>query len=128
MPAPATISSTRPAARSPISRSTAERPRHPVGPGLGNTFDITGFNSGTLNTDLSFSFVENLRGNTAADAFKFGASGVISGTVNGQGGTDTLDYSARTAAVSVNLLNGTATSTGGVSNIEDVAGGSGMTP
>ena len=90
-----------------------------------STFDITGLNAGTLNTDLSFSFVENLRGNIEADAFEFGASGVISGTVNGQGGTDTLDYSARTAAVSVNLLNGTATFTGGVSNIEDVAGGSG---
>ena len=56
-----------------------------VAPNFSSTFDITGVNSGTLDTNLSFSFVENLRGNTGDDEFKFGALGFISGTVDGQG-------------------------------------------
>jgi Ca2+-binding RTX toxin-like protein len=40
-------------------------------------------------------------------------------------GSDTLDYSLYTAAVTVNLTTGTATSTAGITNIENVTGGAG---
>lgn len=43
----------------------------------------------------------------------------------GGGGRDTLDYSQRSTSVFVHLGAGAATSTGGVSNIENVKGGSG---
>src|SRR5262249_14423467 len=47
-------------------------------------------------------------------------------TFDGQDGADTLDYSAYTAGVRVNLALGTATGVlGGVSNVENVTGGQG---
>jgi Ca2+-binding RTX toxin-like protein len=47
-------------------------------------------------------------------------------TVDGQGGTNTLSYAAYTTDVTVNLPLGTATDiAGGVSNIQNVVGGSG---
>jgi Ca2+-binding RTX toxin-like protein len=80
--------------------------------------------------------VESTRAETAVvvrsgpgdDTFKVSSSAVQAGVVtfDGQGGTDTLDYSADTAGVRVNLALGTATGiAGGVSNIENVTGGQG---
>jgi hypothetical protein len=46
------------------------------------------------------------------------------GTFDGGTGTDTLDYSAYTTAVSVDLGQGIATGTAGISNVEKVFGGS----
>jgi Ca2+-binding RTX toxin-like protein len=76
-----------------------------------------------------------IRGGDGSDVFRFGnaSSGVVNPsdiqgpvTLDGQGSTDTLDYSAYNVGVRVNLLNGTATGAlGGVSNIEAVQGGSG---
>jgi len=40
-------------------------------------------------------------------------------------GPNALDYSAYATTVAVNLLNGTATGTGGVANIQKVTGGTG---
>src|SRR5262249_28974597 len=40
-------------------------------------------------------------------------------------GTNTLDYSAYTTGVTVNLLGGTATGTGGISHIQNATGGAG---
>src|SRR5262249_20654979 len=80
-----------------------------AGPNTANTFDITGANLGRLGL-LSFSSVENLRGNLQADTFRFGTAGSLSGTVDGSRGADTLDFTVRVSPVSVNLLTGTATS------------------
>ena len=101
-----------------------------IGPNLTNTFDITGDNSGRLSlpglSPLSFSFVESVGGNNQADrVLRFGASGSLTGTIDGgMLGVDTLDYSAKNVPISVNLLAGTATSTRGVSRIENVTGAS----
>ena len=70
----------------------------------------------------------NLKGGYGANDFVFGATGVtLNGTIDGQTGTNTIDYSADGSAVTVNL--GTAMSTGtlGISNIESLVGGTNTT-
>jgi hypothetical protein len=93
-------------------------------PNLTNTFNVTGANRGRLGV-LNFSSTENLRGHSQSDTFVFGASGSLSGIVDGRGGVDAIDYSARSGAVRVNLLARTATSTGGISGVENATGGGG---
>ena len=69
-----------------------------------------------------------VRGGLGDDIFRVDGRYVQAGAVtfDGQGGTDTLDYSTYTAGVRVNLALGTATRVaGGVSNIENVIGGQG---
>src|SRR5262249_52368197 len=96
-----------------------------VGQASSNAFTITGFNAGYLNTtDLSFIAVENLRGQVTDDTFQCQNGTQVTGTVDGQGGNDTLDDSLSAVGISVNLATGVATGTGGVSNIENVLGGS----
>jgi hypothetical protein len=48
-------------------------------------WNITGANSGKVGP-ISFLHIQNLVGGSAADVFKFGASGSLSGTINGGGG------------------------------------------
>jgi Ca2+-binding RTX toxin-like protein len=97
-----------------------------VGPNTANTWMINGANSGTLNGTLTFTSFENLSGGTGSDLFSFASGAAVAGFVNGQGGTDTLDYSVYVTGVYVNLLTGTATGVGGiVSGIENVIGGAG---
>ena len=72
---------------------------------------------------FSFSGVESLQGGSAADTFAFVGSAALGGSLNGGAGTDTLDYSAATVAVSVSLSSGTATGVpGGIASIENVLG------
>src|SRR5262249_51890245 len=49
----------------------------------------------------------------------------VSGIIDGKAGTNTLDYSADTTRVYVNLLTGIATGTGGIANFHHVTGGQG---
>ncbi|MGQ0657523.1 MAG: beta strand repeat-containing protein [Chromatiales bacterium] len=87
-----------------------------------STFNITGTNAGTVD-GVTFTNIENLTGQGAADIFAFTATGNVSGTLDGGAGTDTLDYSAYTTfLVTVDLLAGTATATGGIANFENVTG------
>ena len=53
------------------------------------------------------------------------ADGSVSGSISGGAGTDTLDYSGRLTGITVDLTSGTATGTGGISDIESVIGGAG---
>lgn len=92
-----------------------------VGPNAASTWSINGANSGTVGT-FSYSAVEGLTGGSANDVFKFGALGSQSGMVNGGAGVNTLDYSTAGAAATVNLATNTATRTGGIANIQAVAG------
>jgi acrosin len=90
-----------------------------------NVFEITGANKGEVNYalgDLFFEDVESLTGDAQADTFRY-LGGSISGVFSGGAGTDVLDYSSAIFSVTVNLLDGTASQTGGVSGIEDVIGG-----
>jgi hypothetical protein len=89
------------------------------------TWQITDNNSGKAGT-YAFSSFENLVGGSGADVFKFSNGKGVSGSVDGGGGGDTLNYSAYTTAITVNLATGAATGVaGGVSEIQVVIGGSG---
>ena len=75
-----------------------------VGPNTANVWNITGANAGNTTGFLSsFLGVENLTGGSSTDSFVFVTGGSVSGAINGGGGTDTLDYSAITSQVAVNL-------------------------
>ena len=56
---------------------------------------------------MPFSGFANLTGGSGADDFQFAAGAKVTGVVNGEGGSNTLDYSAYTSAVTVNLGNAT---------------------
>src|SRR5581483_7595640 len=93
-----------------------------------NTWTINGTNGGNLNGTFTITAVGNLVGGTAADTFKVQTGGSLAGTVDGKGGTDTLDYSGDgTAAVAVSLLDSSATAifggaANGFSSIEALTG------
>jgi len=92
------------------------------GPASNNTWQITGANSGSVNAD-TFSSFENLVGGPANDDFVFQPGGSVSGNIDGSGGVNTLDYSALTGPITVNLGTGTATGIGGTfANIENFIG------
>jgi hypothetical protein len=72
--------------------------------------------------DLAFSSVENLTGGSGTDRFALHDGGSLSGTLAGGAGTDTLNYSARTDAVAVNLATASATGLNAFSGIESFVG------
>ena len=78
-----------------------------------------------LNADVDTTGTCTVNGGAWNDRFVFGDGVSVDGTIDGAAGLDTLDYSAYTSAVNVNLVNGTATGTSGIQNIENVIGGSG---
>jgi Ca2+-binding RTX toxin-like protein len=96
-----------------------------VGPSGANTWSLTGGNAGTLNGTVHFTATENLSGGSSADTFVLSVGQGVTGTINGQGGTDVLSYAAFIAAVTVNLATGSAPGAGNVSNVENVTGGAG---
>ncbi|WP_185230898.1 filamentous hemagglutinin N-terminal domain-containing protein [Teredinibacter franksiae] len=55
-----------------------------------NAWAITDSNMGTLNSNVSFTNIENLTGGDNVDNFVLSATGSISGTIQGGEGTDTL--------------------------------------
>jgi Ca2+-binding RTX toxin-like protein len=102
-----------------------------IGPDVVTTWTVTALNAGTLAGagTVAFSHVANLTGGAQNDTFVFADGQGVSGTIDGGGGTNTLDYSAYSAAhpVTVNLAAGTATNTGGLKllSIQNVTGGAG---
>lgn len=74
-----------------------------IGANQANTWNITGANSGNVTGVNSFSNVENLTGNAAADDFVFANGAAIGGIVDGGGGADTVDYSSVVGPVSASL-------------------------
>ncbi|HTQ39830.1 MAG TPA: calcium-binding protein [Pirellulales bacterium] len=96
--------------------------------GAQNTWTITGNNAGNINGTFTFSGIENLTGGPMDDTFVIPNGKKFSGHIDGGDTTNfnTLDYSAYTTAINVNLTTGTATNiAGGVSNMTDILGGSG---
>src|SRR5262249_18770468 len=79
-----------------------------AGPNTNNTWRMGG-SGGTLDGPVSFLRMANLVGGAADDRFIFSNGAGVSGSIDGGAGTDTLDYSAYTSAVAVNLSAGTAT-------------------
>jgi len=109
---------------------TADRDKL-TGPTGNATWRINEADGGTIATDsvtLTYYGFEDLVGGAGADRFILTEEGSVSRALAGGGGTDTLDYSERTSAVTVNLGASTPTATGvaiGVSGITNVLGGSG---
>jgi hypothetical protein len=102
-----------------------------VGSDAANTWTITGRNTGTLAGavilgPVAFSMVQNLTGGADADTFGFADGQGVDGIINGGGGSNTIDDSAYTSNVVVNLQLNTATGVGGgIANIQNVTGGGG---
>ena len=94
-----------------------------LGQNTANTWNITANNAGNVNGFVQFSSVENLTGGTNNDAFVFTDGVSVNGTLNGLGGTDTINYAAYNTAVIVDLSSNSATGSGGVLNVENVVGG-----
>src|SRR5262249_15956128 len=87
-----------------------------IGPDTPNTWRlVAGADYSYLGTDVGFRAdqIQNLVGGAAADTFLFGDGFQIAGTIDGGGGTNTLNYAAYTTNVLVNLQTGTATGVGG---------------
>jgi hypothetical protein len=100
-----------------------------VGPNTASTWNFASVGGGLVG-NVAFSVIQNVRGGTALNTFKFGPAGALGGTLAGGGAGDWLDYSALTTPVSVNLTTGAASKVGGgaagkVSQIQNVIGGSG---
>ena len=94
-----------------------------VGPDGGATWQINGPDTGQLGAALTFSGMENLTGGSGDDQFEFSASGSISGSIDGNGGNNTLDFSQLAGPITVNLQTGAVTNVvGSFSNISNVAG------
>ncbi len=73
-----------------------------------------------------FASAENLVGTAQADTFRFTPGRALTGSLDGAGGSDWLDYSAYAAGVRVNLATHSAWAVNGsVMNVENVAGGRG---
>jgi hypothetical protein len=102
-----------------------------VGSDVANTWTITGRNTGTLAGTVllgpvTFFSVQNLMGGADTDTFSFADGQGVDGIIDGGGGTNTLDYSAYTGNLIVNLPLKAATGVGaGIANIQNVTGGGG---
>ncbi|WP_204104090.1 MULTISPECIES: CHAT domain-containing protein [Spirulina sp. CCY15215] len=94
-----------------------------IGANQNTAWTLTGSNSGSVNglaNSLTFSNVAKITGGSGNDTFAF-ANGVnFNGKIDGGAGFDTLDYANYGNAVSVDIINGTATGTLGIANIENV--------
>jgi Ca2+-binding RTX toxin-like protein len=98
---------------------------------------ITGSNFGNITSSSgtsigSFTGIHRLIGTAGNDTFRFiNNSAYLSGTINGGSGTNAINYTGTTKPLFVNLGTGqstgvtSATSTGVISNIQDVFGGTG---
>jgi Ca2+-binding RTX toxin-like protein len=94
------------------------------GPNTPNVWYLTGSNKGNLNGN-DFLGIERLTGGNANDQFRLLSGGSVTGQINGQGGTDTLDYSFYPVPVTVNLQSLTATGMGSFASMEALIGSSG---
>ena len=100
-----------------------------IGKDLYNYWEINSTNAISVDSngdDFSAISFDTLVGGKGDDQFIFLPGGKITGKINGGGGSDTLDYSALTSNVNVDLSSGSATKVvGGVTGIENVTGGGG---
>ncbi len=80
----------------------------------------------TLNTNLSFSGIDNLVGNSQVDEFTINSGASFSGSIDGGGGTNKLTKVDGINSWTITSANsGTLTGTGGFSNIQEFGGGTG---
>jgi hypothetical protein len=97
-----------------------------IGPDQDTTWTITGANKGNMNGNIAFSGIQKLVGGAGADTFVIQTGASLTGSIDGGAGSNTLDYSAVTADVIVNLQTPKATRVGGTfANIQNFVGGGG---
>ncbi len=84
-----------------------------VGTGGADNFVINAANSGTHNGTLVFAAIESLSGGLGADSFVFNDGGSLTGSIDGGGASDSINFAAVLANVFVNLQ--TTAVTAGVS-------------
>jgi Ca2+-binding RTX toxin-like protein len=93
-----------------------------IGLDAANVWTLTGLNTGTV-AGVTFLSFENLVGGSGPDRFVFQTGAGVSGSIDGGGGNNTLDYSPYIGDVVVDLALGTATGVGqGVIRVENVTG------
>jgi hypothetical protein len=97
------------------------------GPAGTTSWSIIGSNGGSLTGGFSFAAFQNLTGGAGNNTFVIGAGAAVSGTITGGGGTNSLDYSAFTGNVIVDLQTSFATALGGLAgtftNVHGANGG-----
>jgi fibronectin-binding autotransporter adhesin len=108
---------------------TANENLNTLTPYSGTTnWNIASQNDGTFTTGsntVTFNNFGNLVGTSSTDNFVFGTSGSLTGTVNGAAGNNTLNYSAYSTPIYIDLALATASHiAGGISNIKFFIGGS----
>gem|GEM_PF-4127407 len=97
-----------------------------IGSSSGNTWSLQGSNRGNINSAFHFEGMENLTGGEQDDRFAIDQRDTLSGTVNGAGGIDTLDYSSFSdIPVVVNRQTRAANNIAQFLNIESLRGGTG---
>jgi hypothetical protein len=92
-----------------------------------NVWNLTGSNMGSVTGagTVTFAGFQNLTGGAATNTFIFSDQAGISGNLDG-GGSGTLDYSAYSSSVVVDLQTATATGVGGsIADMQNVTGGTG---
>jgi hypothetical protein len=91
-----------------------------------NVWNVTGMDKGSLgSTTVTFISFQNLIGGTATNTFMFSDGAGISGNLDGGGG-GSLDYSAYSTSVIVDLQTGSATGVGGsLVHVQNVTAGTG---
>ena len=68
-----------------------------------NTWNIVGVDSGSVTGVGAFLSIENLQGNAGVDDFLFANGGLVSGTVSGGTGQDSVDMSLQSNVMTVTL-------------------------
>ena len=96
----------------------------------GSTFNVTGLDSGDVG-GVAFSGAGSLLGGAGPDSFVIANAGSLTGNINGGGGVNTLDLSARLVAADFGLASassGTASGVvGGYSNVSTLIGNPAIT-
>jgi hypothetical protein len=103
-----------------------------IGPNADTTWNIKVTNGGTVQPTTpdpnagSFRFgnIESLTGGTGADTFIFSAGKTISSVIDGGAGVNSIDFSAYTTHVAVNLQLHSSNVIGRFTNIANISGGS----
>jgi filamentous hemagglutinin family protein len=105
-----------------------------VGPNTDTIYTLTGANAGTVSgfnnpntlpdTPLTFNNIDTIQGGNGRNTIRLNDGVNFNGVLNGGSGKDnTLDYSASSIGVTINLQTGQATGTLGVSGFNRLIGG-----
>lgn len=91
-----------------------------------NIWQLTGSNQGILNeneaTEIAFENFQNLIGGSQDDSFSIATGGSITGMLDGNGGTNELDYRQYNSAITVDLETLSASGVDSFSDIVSVIG------